>query len=153
MENELRRSSEIRRVSCQENFRPWDSSSLVNPFCKGGTFWPAANWNGPRAHFLGVPNTKFFPVLCCRWDLPERQEFVPSVCLCLPLHFTYFFHPICRKKNAIFINSSTLKWILFSIEFVENYFPLYEGELMESTYWSQIIWNPIFHKNNGKMKF
>ena len=129
MENELRRSSEIRRVSWQENFRPWDSSSLVNPFCKGGTFWPAANWNGPRAHFLGVPNTKFFPVLCCRWDLPERQEFVPSVCLCLPLHFTYFFHPICGNSFFHKIHRTwkipSLHWhycgILFPKEFVKYF--------------------------------
>ena len=134
MENESRRSSEIRRVSCQENRETAEERNALwsTLFVKEELFGQQQIEMAPGLIFQGcqIPNS----FLCYVADGISQsarnlfQVFVSVYLYTSPtfsiqyveIHFSTKF-----MENVIFINSSTLKSILFSIEFVENYFPLY----------------------------
>ena len=112
MENESRRSSEIRRVSCQENRETAEErNALWSTLFVKRNFLASSKLKWPQGSFSRGAKYQILSCAMLQMGSP-RATGICSPSVCLSLHFTYFFY----GTNLIFKGMSVclLQYVLKS---------------------------------------
>ena len=92
MENESRRSSEIRRVSCQENRETAEErNALWSTLFVKRNFLASSKLKWPKGSFSRGAKYQILSCAMLQMGSP-RATGICSPSVCLSLHFTYFFY-------------------------------------------------------------